>query len=105
MRYADGTSYQQYHSDGKLHRDGGPAYVEKCANGTVIEDWYRNGMRDRADVPAYVVRSADGSTRGEYYTKGEFVKNECLPSPLPQFAPLSVIPGVVIRRGSTAPAP
>ncbi|HYD18896.1 MAG TPA: hypothetical protein VEF76_10495 [Patescibacteria group bacterium] len=50
-----GTATKEWHRDGKLHRDNGPAIEQ--ADGS--KEWYRNGRWDRDDGPA--VEMADGT--------------------------------------------
>jgi hypothetical protein len=42
----DGSRLEEYYSNGKLHRVGGPAYVESNLFGdVVVEEYYRDGRR------------------------------------------------------------
>mgnify|MGYP001488453139 CR=1 FL=1 len=62
----DGTVIEEWHKDGVLHREGGPAYVERRRDGTaVIEWWYRNNKLHREGGPAWVRRSPDGTVESE----------------------------------------
>lgn len=65
---------EQYWRNGVLHREHGPASVERGADGTVIfEAWYRDGdmHRDPAEGPAFIWRAGeDGITREEFYVGG-----------------------------------
>ena len=48
---------EQWRRDGRLHRTGGPAYVEVRADGSQSMGWYREGKLYRADGPAWIDRS------------------------------------------------
>jgi len=60
-RRPDGTVVEGWRKNGVLHREGGPARVERHPDGTVIEEWHRNGRGHREDGPAYVERRPDGT--------------------------------------------
>jgi len=58
----DGTVAEWWHRNGELHREDGPAYVERRRDGTAaIEWWYRNNNLHREDGPAWVERRPDGT--------------------------------------------
>lgn len=116
LRWADGSTREEYYRDGKLHRELGPATIERNTHGTTeayyradklhredgpalvwrhtdgsTEEYYfRDGRLHRDDGPAIVRRFANGATVDKYYRDDVFVKEERL-------APLSIIPGVTIR--------
>ena len=48
----DGTVTESYFQNGKLHRDDGPAVMERKADGSTTEKYYRNGQFFRPDSPA-----------------------------------------------------
>ena len=66
----DGTVVEEWRKDGKLHRDGGPAYVKRHPDGAVFEGWYRNGELRREDGPAWVEHRRDGTAVEEWYEDG-----------------------------------
>lgn len=44
----DSFGTTRWYKNGELHRENGPAYIDK--NGTKV--WYQNGLRHREDGPA-----------------------------------------------------
>lgn len=89
------TREERYYRDGDLHREDGPAWLQRDCDATTTEVYFHNGKRHREDGPAYIERHADGSGVEQYYRNGEFVKTEVL-------ALLTdIIPGVTVQR----PAP
>lgn len=52
-----GGTKRWYNSEGKLHREGGPAVEDSGGN----KLWYRNGKRHREDDPA--VEDANGTKK------------------------------------------
>lgn len=65
--FDDGTVIESYFVDNKLHREDGPASIERRPNGTVIEQWFRDGKLHRDNGPASNVRYAGGSAVEEWY--------------------------------------
>lgn len=67
---------EKYYCEGKLHRDGAPAVIERSSNdGTVSkEEYWRNGVLHRDDGPAVVLRNPDGSEFGQkQWRDGRFI--------------------------------
>lgn len=71
-----GTVITEYQVDGQLHRDRGPAYIEKRPDGSRVEKYYRNGKLHRGyGMPAIIMRlTPDGFQVGvsvdQYYIDG-----------------------------------
>jgi len=66
----DGTVVEEWHKDGVLHREDGPAYVEHRPSGTVVERWHKDGIHHREDGPAYVERRPNGTVVEWWYRNG-----------------------------------
>jgi hypothetical protein len=94
-RSSDGSLYEEYCRDGKLHREDGPAVVWRSATGATEESYYRDGKRHRADGPAFVRRGSDGTREERYYRDGTLIKEE-------RQAPRSLVPGAI--ASGTKPA-
>jgi hypothetical protein len=73
-RSSDGSIYEEYCRNGKLHRENGPAVVWRSATGATEESYYRDGKRHRDGGPAFVRRSSDGVREEKYYREGALVK-------------------------------
>jgi hypothetical protein len=63
-----------------LDCENGPAVTSR-AKGSTYEEYHHNGLLDRQDGPATIQHNPDGSTIEEYYRAGKFVKVERHPSP------------------------
>jgi hypothetical protein len=59
-----------WYCEGRLHRVGGPAWVEIHPDGTRSERWYRDDFPDRDDGPACVLVRADGTRVEEWWIRG-----------------------------------
>jgi hypothetical protein len=70
-RSSDGSIYEEYCRNGKLHRENGPAVVWRSATGATEESYYREGKRHRDDGPAFVRRGSDGVREERHYRDGE----------------------------------
>ena len=70
-RSSDGSIYEEYCRDGKLHREDGPAVVWRSATGATEESFYRDGKRHRDDGPVFVRRGSDGVREQRHYRDGE----------------------------------
>jgi hypothetical protein len=97
-RKTDGSSREIYYRNDQFHREDGPAIIEHTVGGYIREEYYREGRHDRQDGPAVIEIRRDGSGCAIFYEKGNFIKKEPL-------APLTVIPGVSIRKTPSAPTP
>jgi len=75
-RYPDGTVIEQWYRNGKLHREDGPAWVRRYPDGTVVERWYRNGKRHYEGGPAWVERYPDGTVIEQWYRNGELHRED-----------------------------
>jgi hypothetical protein len=73
-RCSDGSTYEEYWRNGKLHREDGPAVVWRSATGATEESYYRDGKRHRDDGPAFVRRGSDGAREERYYRDGELYR-------------------------------
>ena len=72
----DGTVVERWYKDGVLHREGGPAYVERRRDGTaVIEWWYRNNKLHREGGPAWVRHHTDGTVIEQWYRNGKLYRD------------------------------
>jgi hypothetical protein len=67
----DGTVTESYSLNGKLHRDGAPAVIERKSDGSTKEEYYRNGQLFRPDspVPAIVERNTAQDETTETYAR------------------------------------
>ena len=70
-RSSDGSTYEEYWRNGKLHRESGPAVVWRSATGATEASYYRDGKRHRDGGPAFVRRGADGVREERYYRDGK----------------------------------
>ncbi len=65
---------EEYYRDGALHREHGPAAVERDEKGrTISQAWYREGElhRDAAEGPALITFDPDtGDTSEDYWCDG-----------------------------------
>jgi hypothetical protein len=52
------VTYEEWLKDGKLHRDDGPATIERDAKTGVVtcEYWIKDGKQDRTGGPAVIIR-------------------------------------------------
>ena len=64
-----GTIVEEYRQNGELHRQDGPARVERCTDDSLIEGYYRNGRFHREDGPAWIQRNPDGIITAERWCR------------------------------------
>jgi hypothetical protein len=72
------TVTEQHFLDGKLHRDGAPAVIERKSDGSTTEKYYRNGELFRPDVPTPVVierNTVEDSTTEKYAREGKVYRS------------------------------
>jgi hypothetical protein len=65
----DGTIIETHMTDGRLHREDGPAWQLVAPNGTRVEMYFKNGVLDRIDGPAISVGQT-GSGVDAYFRSG-----------------------------------
>jgi len=67
----DGTVTEHYYTNGKLHRDDGPAIIERKPDGSTTEKYYRNGDLFRPDAPTPVIteRNVSEDSTTEHYAR------------------------------------
>jgi antitoxin component YwqK of YwqJK toxin-antitoxin module len=70
--------YEEYYINGKLHTDGGPAYIWYYDNGDVAyKGYYINDLRHREDGPASIGYDKNGSVKyTEYWLNGKLLTME-----------------------------
>lgn len=51
-----------YDGEDRLHREEGPASIERKGDGSLVETFYRHGQLFRADAPAPVIVERNGRT-------------------------------------------
>ncbi len=69
----DGTITETYLKDGQLHRDDGPALIERKPDGSTSEKYYREGKLYRPEMPTPVVveyNAAADSTSESFASDG-----------------------------------
>ena len=70
----DGTVTESYYTNGKLHREDGPAVIEHRADGFAKEQYYLDGVLFRPNVPTPVVverNVSEDSTTESYARDGK----------------------------------
>lgn len=71
-RHDDGRLRQvEYHFNGRLHREDGPARVRYGSDGAVVHELYclfGKVHRDPTEGPAYIARRDDGGVESEIYS-------------------------------------
>jgi len=63
--------YKEWYKDGKLHRDNGPASIDKLFDFSVTYSYYKEGRLHRFLGPAYLIVIEGIKTYEAYYIKGK----------------------------------
>jgi hypothetical protein len=72
---------EEYYHYGKLHRIGGPAYLEYREDGSLLlESWRRHGIqhRDPENGPASTMICEDGGCFEEYFVDGRYHRDPAI---------------------------
>jgi len=69
----DTENYQAWYIKGNLHREGGPAWIDR-ENG--VKEWYQHGKLHREDGPAVEYENGDEEwwLNGKAYSEKKFYK-------------------------------
>jgi hypothetical protein len=73
-RRPNGTLIEKWYREGRLHREGGPAITARYGDGTVTEEWYRDDKMHREDGPAAIMRRPDGTVTEEWFHNGSPIR-------------------------------
>lgn len=73
VRQKDGGVIEVFTSEGKLHRENGPAWTYESPDGTKISFYFNNGVLERKDGAAISVEFNGRPAMDDFYDNGRRV--------------------------------